>query len=386
MNKGIYLDNHSTTRVDPRVLEAMLPFFSDCFGNASSGHVFGWEAEDAVEAARKEVAFLLGAKPAEIFFTSGATESDNLALKGSAGNLLPKGNHIITSQTEHKAVLDTCKVLANKGFEVTYLPVDSKGLIDPDQVRQAIREKTILVSIMHANNEIGVVQNLKDIGRVCKEKEVVFHTDAAQSLGKITINVDEAGVDLVAVSAHKMYGPKGVGALYVRSNAGFRLQPITWGGGQEQGVRSGTLNVPAIVGFGKACVIAAAEHEEEGQRVLALREKLRTGLTCELDGVFVNGDIENRLPGNLNLSFSGVSGQSLLTGLQGELAVSSGSACSSHSASASYVLRALGCSEELADSSLRFGIGRFNDEKEIDYAVSRITSLVKQLRGQPSTH
>src|SRR5258708_64290 len=218
MSKRIYLDNHSTTRVDPRVLEAMLPFFSDCFGNASSGHVFGWEAEEAVEAARKEVAFLLGAKPTEIFFTSGATESDNLALKGSAGNLLPKGNHIITSQTEHKAVLDTCNVLANQGFEVTYLPVDSKGLIDPDQVRQAIREKTILVSIMHANNEIGVVQSLKDIGRGCKEKEVVFHTDAAQSLGKITINVDEAGVDLVAVSAHKMYGPKGVGALYVRSN------------------------------------------------------------------------------------------------------------------------------------------------------------------------
>jgi cysteine desulfurase len=360
----------------------MLPYFSDCFGNASSGnHAFGWEAETAVNTAREQIASAIGAKSGEILFTSGATESDNMALRGVAFALRAKGNHIITSNIEHKAVLDTCKVLESEGFEITYLEVDNRGLIDPEQVKSAFREATILVSIMHSNNEIGVLQDLKEIGRLCHDKQVFFHTDAAQSLGKIAFDVESFNLDLASFSAHKMYGPKGVGALYFKNNPTLQLQPISYGGGQEKGVRSGTLNVPAIVGFGKACLIATAELEDESRRILALREKLRAGLLSKVSGISVNGDSENRLPGNLNISISDVPGPALLLGLQPEIAISSGSACSTHSSEGSHVLKAIGCQNHRVENSIRFGIGRFNDEKEIDHAIDTIAELVKQLRG-----
>ena len=383
MKQRIYLDNHSTTRVDPRVVDAMLPYFSECFGNAASGnHCFGWEAKDAVELAREQVASMIGARPEEIVFTSGATESDNFALKGTARALREKGNHIITSVVEHKAILDTCRVLEDEGFTTTYLPVDKDGLLDCDDLEKAITKDTILVSIMHANNEIGVVQEIAEIGRLCKEHDVIFHSDTAQSAGKIDINVDELGLDLASFSAHKFYGPKGVGAVYVRGGkVGTRLKPIINGGGQEKGMRSGTLNVPAIVGLGKACAIVTAEKPEESARVLNLRERLRTGIVNGLEDVHLNGHPHKRLPGNLNLSFGGVPGYSLLKSLEDEIAVSSGSACSSGSATGSYVLQAIGCDDELIDSSLRFGIGRFNTEPEIDHVVTRIVEVITELRS-----
>lgn len=383
MKQRIYLDNHSTTCVDPRVVDAMLPYFSECFGNAASGnHCFGWEAKEAVELAREQFALMIGAKPEEIVFTSGATESDNLALKGAAMALREKGNHIITSQIEHKAILNTCRVLEQQGFRTTYLPVDKAGLIDLDDLKKAITKETILVSIMHANNEIGVVQDLAEIGRLCREHDIIFHSDTAQSAAKIEINVDALGLDLASFSAHKFYGPKGIGALYVRGgNTRTRLKPIIEGGGQENGMRSGTLNVPAIVGLGKACAIATSEKEHESTRVLKLRERLRTGIVNRLADVHVNGHLEKRLPGNLNLSFGGVIGYSLLKALETEIAVSSGSACSSASSSNSYVLKAIGRDDELIDSSLRFGIGRFNTEDEIDYVVTRLVELVSELRS-----
>lgn len=363
----------------------MLPFFSEHFGNAASkSHIFGWEAEEAVENARTSIATVIGAKPKEIVFTSGATESDNLALKGTALLLRSKGNHIITSNIEHKAVLDTCKVLEEEGFAVTYLPVNRCGLVDLGDLRKAIRRDTILVSIMHANNEIGVLQDIQGIGGICRDHEILFHTDAAQSVGKVPLNVETCHLDLVSFSAHKLYGPKGVGALYVRSsNPRVQLKPIINGGGHERGMRSGTLNVPAIVGFGEACAIAMAEEEVEAQRLFGLREQLRSGLFRELEELCVNGDLEKRLPGNLNVSFGGVDGESLLMGLEEEIAVSSGSACTSHSIEPSYVLRAIGRSNELADASIRFGIGRFNTNGDIDYTIKRIVELIKELRTLP---
>ncbi|MDX6402689.1 MAG: cysteine desulfurase [Blastocatellia bacterium] len=385
MKKRIYLDNHSTTPVDPRVLDAMLPFFTESFGNAaSSGHLFGWEAADAVEVARKQTASLMGAKPEEIVFTSGATESDNLALKGIAEALRAKGNHIITTTIEHRAVLDSCRILEQQGFEVDYLPVDERGLVNPDDVRKAIRKETVLISIMHSNNEIGVVQDLAEIGKMSREHAVLFHTDAAQSAGKIHFDVESLGVDLASFSAHKMYGPKGIGALYVRSaNPRIELKPIMSGGGQERGLRSGTLNVPAIVGFGAACAIALEQEAEEGDRILKLRERLRTGLSNELEGVFANGDLEQRLPGNLNLSFSDIRASELMSAINDEIAVSSGSACSSESGRSSHVLRAIGLPDKLADSSIRFGVGRFNQASDIEYAIGRFTEVIGQLRGRP---
>jgi cysteine desulfurase len=384
MKKRIYLDNHSTTPVDPGVLDAMLPFFTESFGNAaSSGHLFGWEAADAVEIARKQTASLMGAKPEEIVFTSGATESDNLALKGIAEALRAKGNHIITTTIEHRAVLDSCRILEQQGFEVDYLPVDERGLVNPDDVRKAIRKETVLISIMHSNNEIGVVQDLAAIGKMCREHAVLFHTDAAQSAGKIHFDVESLGVDLASFSAHKLYGPKGIGALYVRSaNPRIELKPIMSGGGQERGLRSGTLNVPAIVGFGAACAIALEQEAEEGDRILKLRERLRTGLSNELEGVFANGDLQQRLPGNLNLSFSDIRASELMSAINDEIAVSSGSACSSESGRSSHVLRAIGLPDELADSSIRFGVGRFNQASDIEYAIGRFIEVINQLRGR----
>jgi cysteine desulfurase len=378
----IYLDNNSTTRVDPRVLEVMLPYFTDDFGNAASRtHAFGWKANDGVEAARAQVAELIGADPKEIVFTSGATESNNLALKGVAGMYRRKGNHLITAQTEHKAVFDPCKRLERDGFEVTYLPVDRYGRVSADQVREAITERTILVSIMAANNEIGTLQPIRDIGRVCKERGVLFHTDAAQAAGKIPLDVEETGADLVSLSAHKLYGPKGIGALYIRRrNPHVRLEPLIDGGGHERGMRSGTLPVPSIVGFGAACAVSRAEMPHEAPMLLALRERLRLGLMDGLSDVTLNGHPTERLPGNLNLSFAHVQGEALMMAMK-TVAVSSGSACTSASVEPSYVLRACGVPDDLAHSSLRFGLGRFNTEEEVDYVIEEVIRNVKHLRS-----
>ncbi|MFL6273906.1 MAG: IscS subfamily cysteine desulfurase [Blastocatellia bacterium] len=377
----IYMDYHATTPVDPRVFEAMSPYFTEIFGNAASrNHEFGWQAEEAVENARKQVADLIGATSKEIVFTSGATESDNLAIKGVADMYYERGDHIITVVTEHKAVLDTCKKLEKRGFKVTYLPVASDGLISPDDVKRALTDKTILVSVMHANNEIGVLQPIAEIGKLCKERGVLFHTDATQSVGKVLFNVNEMNVDLVSISAHKMYGPKGVGALYVRRrNPRVMLAPMVDGGGHERGMRSGTLNVTGIVGLGKAAEIARTDMESDSARILGLREKLRRGLMDELPDVYVNGSMEHRLPGNLNISFAYVEGESLLMGIN-DIAVSSGSACTSASLEPSYVLKALGVGEELAHSSIRFGLGRFNTEEEVDYTINRVNEAVNRLR------
>ena len=377
----IYMDNHATTPCDPRVFEAMRPYFTEVFGNAASrNHAFGWQAEEAVEASRKQIASLIGATAKEIIFTSGATESDNLAVKGVADMYYEKGDHIITVVTEHKAVLDTCKKLEKRGFKVTYLPVGSDGLITPDDVKNAITDKTILVSVMMANNEIGVVQPIGEIGKVCKERGVLFHTDATQAVGKLPFDVNALNVDLVSMSAHKMYGPKGVGALYVRRKSPrVMLVPMMDGGGHERGMRSGTLNITGIVGLGKACEIAQAEMEAETARLLTLREKLRTGIMNETPEVFVNGSLEHRLPGNLNISFAYVEGESMLMGIN-DIAVSSGSACTSASLEPSYVLKALGVGEELAHSSIRFGLGRFNTEEEVDYTIGRVNEVVSKLR------
>jgi cysteine desulfurase len=376
----IYLDNHATTPLDPRVLEAMLPYLTSRFGNAaSSSHSFGWEAAAAVEKARRQIAASISASPAEIVFTSGATESDNLAIKGVAEACREKGNHIITVVTEHKAVLDTCKHLEKIGLRVTYLPVKSDGIIDPDQLKQAFTNQTILVSIMAANNETGVLQPIEKIGHLCRERGVLFHSDAVQALGKVPLDVNRANLDLASLTAHKLYGPKGCGALYVRRDAASRLVPMIDGGGHEGGLRSGTLNVPGIVGFGQTCEIAQKELPEESCRVAGLRNRLRDRLLAELDEVTINGSMEDRLPGNLNMSFLQVEGETLLTGLNG-VALSSGSACSSGKTHASYVLKALGLSDEAAGSAIRFGVGRFNTEAEIDYVAGRVIELVKNLR------
>jgi cysteine desulfurase len=376
----IYLDNHATTPLDPRVLEAMLPFFTSRFGNAASNsHSFGWEAAAAVEKARRQIAASIGASPQEIVFTSGATESDNLALKGVAEGCREKGDHIITAVTEHKAVLDSCKHLEKIGCRVTYLPVGSDGLIDLDQLKDAFTDRTILVSIMAANNETGVIQPIEEIGRLCRERGVLFHSDAVQALGKMPLDINRANLDLASLTAHKLYGPKGCGALYVRQNAAGQLVPLIDGGGHENGLRSGTLNVPGIVGFGRTCEIAHAEMPEESCRIAGLRNRLRDRLVAGLDHVTVNGSMEHRLPGNLNMSFLEVDGETLLTGLN-DVALSSGSACSSGKTHASYVLKALGLSDEAAGSAIRFGIGRFNTEAEIDYVSGRIIELVKNLR------
>jgi cysteine desulfurase len=376
----LYLDNHATTPLDPRVLEAMLPFFILRFGNAASNsHSFGWEAAAAVEKARRQIAACIGALPQEIVFTSGATESDNLALKGVAEGCRERGDHIITAVTEHKAVLDSCKHLEKIGCRVTYLPVGSDGLIDLDQLNGAFTDRTILVSIMAANNETGVLQPIEEIGRLCRERGVLFHSDAVQALGKLPLDVNRANLDLASLTAHKLYGPKGCGALYVRQNAAARLVPLIDGGGHENGLRSGTLNVPGIVGFGKTCEIAQQEMPEESCRVAGLRNRLRDCLLAGLDQVTINGSVEHRLPGNLNMSFLDVDGETLLTGLN-DVALSSGSACSSGKTHASYVLKALGLSDEAAGSAIRFGIGRFNTEPEVDYVAGRIIELVKSLR------
>jgi cysteine desulfurase len=381
MKLPIYMDSHATTRTDPRVFEAMTPYFTEIFGNAASrNHSYGWEAEEAVEKARKQIAELIGATPKEIVFTSGATESNNLALKGVAEMYAERGNHIITQVTEHKAVLDTCKRLEKEGVRVTYLPVQQNGLIDLDQLRGAITDKTILISIMYANNEIGVVQPVKEIGKIAKEKGILFHTDAVQAVGKIPVNVAADGVDILSLSAHKFYGPKGVGALYVRRrNPRVQITAQMDGGGHERGMRSGTLNVPGIVGLGKACEIAKAEMAEESKRLSFLRDKLKDKLLSELDEVYINGTMEHHLPHNLNISFAYVEGESLLMGIN-DIAVSSGSACTSATLEPSYVLKALGAGDDLAHSSIRFGLGRFNTEEEVDYVANKVIEVVRKLR------
>jgi cysteine desulfurase len=378
----IFMDYHSTTPVDPRVLEEMIPYFTTKFGNAASrNHPFGWEAEEAVEHARERIAALIGAKDSkEIVFTSGATESDNLALKGVAEYLKDKGNHIITTVTEHKAVLDTCKRLEKQGFEVTYLPVAKDGRVDPDDVKRAITDKTILVSVMLANNEIGTVQPLGEIGKITRERGVLLHSDAVQGIGKIDFDVQRMNVDLASITAHKIYGPKGLGALYVRrSKPRVRLVAQMDGGGHERGMRSGTLAVPLIVGFGKACEILREEGKQESARLLALRERLRERIMGQIDEVYINGSMEHRLPGNLNISFNFVEGEGLMMAIK-DVAVSSGSACTSASLEPSYVLRALGVGDELAHSSIRFGLGRFNTEEEVDYVADLVVAKVKRLR------
>ncbi|HPU85105.1 MAG TPA: IscS subfamily cysteine desulfurase [Candidatus Latescibacteria bacterium] len=377
----IYMDNHATTPVDPRVLEAMLPYFTDVFGNAASrNHVFGHQAEAAVEEMRGAIGAAIGADPKNVIFTSGATESDNMAIKGVAEFYRELGNHIITQVTEHKAVLDTCKELERRGYEVTYLPVDRHGLIDLDDLRKAIKPETILISVMMANNEIGTIQPVKEIGAIAKERGVLFHSDATQAIGKLPVHVDELGIDLLSMSAHKIYGPKGVGALYVRGkNPRVRLAPLFHGGGHERGMRSGTLNVTGIVGFGRALQIAVDEMESESARVKRLRDKLEAALKDRLDEVFVNGHPTLRLAGNLNMSFAYVEGESLLMGLR-EIALSSGSACTSATLEPSYVLKAIGVSDDLAHTSLRFGLGRFNTEEEVDYTADRVVEEVNRLR------
>jgi len=381
MKLPIYMDNHATTRMDPRVFEVMKPYFLEIYGNAASrNHSFGWEAEEAVEKSRKQIADLIGATPKEIVFTSGATESNNLAIKGIAEMYAERGNHIITQATEHKAVLDTCKRLEKEGVRVTYLPVKTDGLIDLDQLRDAITDKTILITIMYANNEIGVVQPMAEIGKIAKEKGVLVHSDGVQAIGKIPVNVNKDGIDVLSLTAHKLYGPKGVGALYVRRrNPRVQITAQMDGGGHERGMRSGTLNVPGIAGLGAACEIANREMAEESKRLRFLRDKLKDRLMNDLDEVYINGSWEHRLPHNLNISFAYVEGESLLMGIN-DIAVSSGSACTSATLEPSYVLKALGAGDDLAHSSIRFGIGRFNTEEEVDYVGNKVAEVVKKLR------
>jgi cysteine desulfurase len=378
----IYLDNHSTTRTDPRVLEVMLPYFTEHYGNAASRHhVFGCKAEEAVDQARAQVAELIGATAREIVFTSGATESNNLALKGVAGMYRSRGDHLITAVTEHKAVLDPCKRLQREGFRVTFLPVDRFGQVSAEQVAAALTDRTILVSIMTANNEVGTLQPVRAIGRLCKERGVLFHTDAVQAAAHIPLDVEEMGIDLLSLSAHKLYGPKGVGALYVRRRQPHvRLEPILDGGGHERGMRSGTLPVPLVVGFGQACELCRQVRASEAERLLHLRERLRRGIMERLRETFLNGHPTERLPGNLNLSFAFVEGEALLMGMK-DVAVSSGSACTSANPEPSYVLKALGVGDELAHSSIRFGLGRFNTEEEVDYVMDSVVGTVNRLRA-----
>jgi cysteine desulfurase len=382
----IYLDNHATTPMDPRVFEAMKPYFIEYFGNAASrNHEFGWKAEEGVDWGRNVIASAIGADEKEIVFTSGATESNNLAIKGIAEMYASKGDHIITLTTEHKAVLDTCKALERKGNRVTYLPVSKEGFVDLDQLRDTITDKTILVTIMYANNEIGVVQDIENIGKLCHEKGVLFHTDATQGLGKISFDVQKQFVDLASFSAHKIYGPKGVGALYVRKkNPRVKLTSQMDGGGHERGMRSGTLNVPGIVGFGKAVEISMNELPEESKRLTAMRDGMWRSFQSALDEIYINGPdpIEKpqwHLPGNLNISFAFVEGEALMMGIK-DVAVSSGSACTSASLEPSYVLKALGVGEDLAHTSIRFGLGRFNTQEEVDYTVNHVIQAVNKLR------
>ena len=381
MKVPIYLDNHATTQTDPRVLEAMLPYFSEKFGNAASrSHQFGWEAEQAVEAAREQIAKVIGASSKEIIFTSGATESDNLAIKGVSEAYGKRGDHIITVATEHKAVLDSCKHLEKHGYRVTYLPVTTDGLISLEGLKNAFTDKTILVTIMYANNEIGVLQPVVEIAKLCQERGVLFHSDAVQAIGKIPVDVNRDRIDLMSITAHKLYGPKGVGALYVRSkNPRVEIVAQIDGGGHEQGMRSGTLNVPGIVGLGKACEIAINEMPQESRRIATLRDKLKMQLEQNLDDVHVNGSMEHRLPGNLSIRFDAVDSESLLMGIN-DIAVSTGAACTAAKIEPSYVLKASGLTDEEANSTLRFGIGRFNTEAEIDYAAERVIETVRKLR------
>ncbi|MBL0333464.1 MAG: IscS subfamily cysteine desulfurase [Chlorobiota bacterium] len=386
MKLPIYLDNNATTQVDKRVLDEMIPYFCEIYGNASSrNHDFGWHAESAVENSRSIISNSIGAESKEIVFTSGATESNNLAIKGVAEMYSTKGDHIITATTEHKAVIDTCKSLERKGVRVTYLPVSKEGFIDLQALKDACTDKTLLVSIMHANNEIGTIQDIKSIGAICREKGILLHTDATQSVGKIPFNVDDLNIDLASFTAHKMYGPKGVGALYVRKKKPrVRLASQIDGGGHERGMRSGTLNVPGIVGFGKALEIAINEMDQDTNHVIGLRKKLWDGINAKLDEIYINGphpviDSTRRLPGNLNISFAYVEGEGMMMGIK-EIAVSSGSACTSATLEPSYVLKALGVGEDLAHSSIRFGLGRFTTEEEIDYTLDKLIGAVSHLR------
>jgi cysteine desulfurase len=383
----IYLDNNATTRTDPRVVEAMLPYFTERYGNSASlTHSFGQEADEAVEQARQQVADLIGAHPREIIFTSGATESNNLALKGIAAMYRPKGDHFITVATEHKAVLDPIRRLGREGWQVTILPVDAFGRVTVEQVAQALTPRTVLVSVMAANNEIGTLQPIGAIGRLCKERGILIHSDAAQAAGKMPLEVEEMGLDLVSLSAHKMYGPKGVGALYVRRrDPRVRLEPQMDGGGQERGLRSGTANVPGIVGFGVACELCRQEMSAEASRLTELRERLRRGLQEELADVTLNGHPTERLPGNLNLSFAHVKGEALLMALR-DVAVSSGSACTTASLEPSYVLKALGLDDDLAHSSIRFGLGRFNTAEEVEVVIREVVRVVHYLRALSPLH
>jgi cysteine desulfurase len=377
----IYMDNHATTPVDPRVLAEMLPYFGEHFGNAASrNHPFGWAAEEAVEKSRERIAKLIGATAKEIIFTSGATESNNLAIKGVAEMYREKGNHIITAATEHKAVLDTCKRLEKYGYRVTYMPLQKDGLVDLDDLKRAMDDKTILVTIMAANNEIGVLQPVAEIGKLCRERGILFHSDAVQAVGKVPMDVNQMSIDLMSLTAHKIYGPKGVGALYVRrKNPRVQLSPLIDGGGHERGMRSGTLNVPGIVGLGKACEICMQEMPKESCHLAGLRNRLKDKLFGALDEIYINGSMEHRLPGNLNISFAYVEGESLLMGIN-DVAVSSGSACTSATLEPSYVLKALGAGDDLAHSSIRFGIGRFNTEAEVDYVANKLIETVLRLR------
>ena len=381
MKFPIFMDNHSTTPMDPRVLEAMLPYFVEKFGNAASrNHQFGWEAEEAVENARKQIAKLINCDAKEIVFTSGATESDNLALKGVVEMYKEKGDHVITCSTEHRAVLDTCKSLEKRGIKVTYLPVGKDGLVNPDEVRKAITDKTILISIMLANNEIGTIHPIAEIARIAKEKGILLHCDATQGVGKIPVDVEALKVDLMSFTAHKIYGPKGVGALYVRKKGPrVRLVPQIDGGGHERGMRSGTLPVPLVVGFGKACELCEQEMPTESKRISALRDRLQAQIMGSLDECYLNGHPTQRLPHNLNISFAYVEGEALLMGVK-EIALSSGSACTSATLEPSYVLRALGVGSDLAHSSIRFGLGRFTTAEEVDYTAKRMVEAVKRLR------
>ncbi|MET1027514.1 MAG: IscS subfamily cysteine desulfurase [Dongiaceae bacterium] len=377
----IYLDYQATTPCDPRVVQAMLPYFTEKFGNPHSrNHPFGWEAEEAVETARRQVASIIGADEKEVIFTSGATESNNLAIKGVAHFQKDRKNHIITTVTEHKCVLDSCRHLEMEGFNVTYLPVQQNGLVDLEQLKAAITDKTVIVSIMAVNNEIGVIQPLAEIGKICRARGVYFHTDAAQAVGKIPLDVDAMNIDLMSISGHKIYGPKGIGALYVRRKPRVRLEALIHGGGQERGMRSGTLPTPLVVGLGEACAIAEKEMGAETERLTYLRDRMYKQFKERLSEVFLNGDLEQRIPGNLNLSFAYVEGEGLMMGIK-DLAVSSGSACTSASLEPSYVLRALGVEEELAHTSLRLGIGRFTTEQDVDYAVDHIVESVNRLRA-----